>query len=72
MASGVKLVLEFEDSNGENIVFTFPYAKSNATTSNVKALMNSIITNGDIFNHVPVKAKSAKTMTTSENIFNLE
>ena len=72
MASGTKLVCTFKTSNDKTISMTFNYAKSNATTANVKTLMNTIIANGAIFANVPVYSISAKTQTTSENEFNLD
>ena len=71
MATGTRLELEFADNNNNSIFFTINYAKSNATTENVKALINAIINNGDIFALVPVTAKSAKIITTTENDYNI-
>ena len=71
MAAGVKLVCTFVTSNGGTEVFTFNYAEPGARTSDVKALMNAIIANGEIFAKVPVAAKDARTVTTSENEYNL-
>ncbi len=67
MFPGVILELVFKDAEDKDIIFWFNYAKQTATFANVKALMNSIIENGDIFNHVPVKIESAKTITTTYN-----
>lgn len=53
LATGNRLELEFADSNN-SIFFIINCAKSNATAEKVKALMNSIITNRDIFANVPV------------------
>ena len=64
--AGCKLVMTFVDANGANRDFTFNYAKSNASTANVKALANGIITNGSIFENVPVSVKTAKLVVTSE------
>ena len=72
MAEGTRLVLGFETNTGSNVVFTYSYAKPSATLANVKALMNGIIANGSIFTKVPATAKSAKTITTSENVYDLE
>ena len=71
MAAGTKLVCTFVTSDGSSETFTFNYAKPGATTANVKALMNTIIANGEIFAKVPVTAKDARTITTSENEYNL-
>ena len=71
MASGTKLVLEFGTSNGGITTFSFNYAKPSTTTANVKALMNGIISNGDIFANVPATMKSAKLVTTNESAYDL-
>ena len=60
MASGCKLVITFIDTTSMERDFTFNYAKSSATVENIKALAQGIITNGSIFEHVPVSAKIAK------------
>ena len=70
MASS-RIVMVFADANGANVTFSYSYAKSNPSTSNVKNLVNGLITNGDIFVHPPVSAKSAKVVITSENVVNL-
>ena len=72
MASGVKLVLKFEDSNGKDVIFSFPYANPSASRTQVKALMNGIITNGSIFEHVPVEKKSAKLVTTTQTAVDVD
>ena len=61
-----KLVITFVDADNANRDFTFNYAKSNASTANIKALANGLITNGSIFEHVPVTAKTAKLVVTNE------
>ena len=71
MASGTKLVLGFETSSGKSITLSYNYAKPSATTANVKALMNGIIANGEIFANVPATMKSAKEVTTSESVYDL-
>ena len=71
MAAGTKLICTFETSSGSTTSFTFSYAKPGATLANVKALMSAITTNGSIFGNVPVTAKSAKTVTTAENEYDL-
>lgn len=71
MAEGTKLVLGFESSSGKSITLTYKYAKPSATLANVRALMNGIISNGSIFDSVPATSKSAKTVTTSENVYDL-
>ncbi len=71
MASGVKLVLGFETAAGKSMTLTYNYAKPSATTAQVKALMNGIITNGSIFAAVPATAKSATQVVTEENSYDL-
>ena len=71
MAEGTKLVLEFQDANGKNIFFMFNYAKPSTSLANINSLMQAIINNGSIFKRVPVTAKSAKTVTTSENTYDI-
>ena len=64
--AGCKLVITFVDADSANRDFAFNYAKSNATTANIKALAQGIITNGSIFENVPVSATTAKLVVTSE------
>ncbi len=71
MASGVKLVLGFETAEGKSMKLTYNHANPSATTAQVKALLNGIITNGSIFAAVPVTAKSATQVTTSESEYDL-
>lgn len=71
MAEGTKLVLGFENGSGHAVSISYSYAKPSATLANVKSLMNGIIANGSIFENVPVTAKSAKTVTTTENVYDL-
>lgn len=72
MAAGTKLVLTFTTSAGRTTTHTYNYADPGATTSAVKTLCNTIITNGSIYENVPVAVKSAKTVTTSENEYDLD
>lgn len=71
MAAGTRLELTFNNSAGKKIIFSFNYAKPAVSTANVKALMNSIITNGSIFTSVPTEAVSAKCVTVTENEYDL-
>ncbi|MBQ7150921.1 MAG: DUF2922 domain-containing protein [Synergistaceae bacterium] len=72
MATTNKLVLAFEGSNGKEVSFTYSYADPEVESATVKALVNGIIANGEIFDNPPVKAKSAKIVTTTESYFNLD
>lgn len=69
--NGTKLVLTFLDASGNDVVFTFDYANSVADVEDVKALMSGIITNGSIFQNVPVTAKAAKTVTVTSYVYDL-
>lgn len=60
------LVLEFE-SSGTNVKFSYKYADTNTTTQEIKTLMQTLITNGVIFENPPLVAKSAKIVTTTES-----
>ena len=71
MAAGTKLVLGFETSAGRSMTLTYSHAQPSAGLANVKALMNGIIANGSIFVNVPAEAKSAKEVTTTENVYDL-
>ena len=68
-----RLVLEFYDSNRGTITMTYNHAEESEDirTADVRALVNAIITNGSIFQSVPVSAKSAKLVMTSESEFQL-
>lgn len=70
MAAGTKLQITFDTMSGSKTA-TFNYAKPGATEAAVKALAQTIITNGDIFANPPIRATAAKTVTTSENEYDL-
>ena len=61
-----KLVIELADANNETTKYSYSYADGEVTTSRVKSLVNALITNGSIFEKVPVAAKSAKLVVTTE------
>lgn len=66
-----KLVLKFGTLSGEK-TWSFNNVKSDLGTSSVKSLMQTMITNGSIYAAPPMTARSAKLVTTSEDIFDLE
>lgn len=70
MAEGTRLQLQFETMSGVK-TWSFNYAKASPTLANVKALMQAMIANGEIYKTPPLVAYSAKTVTTSENEFDL-
>lgn len=70
MAEGTRLQIKFETMAGLK-TWNINYAKPSMNTADVKALMNGMIQNGSIFEYPPIRAYSAKTITTSENEFDL-
>ena len=66
MAAGSTLVITFVDAYSTERNFSFKYAKPAATAANIRLAAQTIIANGSIFTHVPVTAKSAKLVTTTE------
>lgn len=72
MANVSKLVYEFATMDGETVTMSYNYAKADVTVSAVKTLANALVNNGDIFAKVPVAAKSAKIVTTSESEYDLD
>ena len=71
MALGTKFIATFLDANGDDVVFVFDYADRSADETDVKNFMAGVITNGSIFQNVPVTAKSAKMVTTTETAYDL-
>ena len=71
MAATSKLVLEFEGT-GKTVTFSYKYADPNTTTATIKTLMTGLITNGSIFANPPLRAKSAKIVTTQESSYILD
>lgn len=72
MASGTKLVLEFLGADGKTKQFSFAEAKSTATATQVKNLMEKMIDNTDVYANELVSIKGAKTVTTSESVYDLQ
>ena len=66
MAAGVKLVTTFKNASGNTVSFTHNYVASDAEMSDIRAFVAGIITNGAIFENVPVTAVGAKLVTTTE------
>lgn len=60
-----KLVLKFADAESKEISHSFSNADKNAQPTNVKALANGMVANGDIYTRVPVTVKSASIVTTT-------
>ena len=66
-----KLVIVLTGSNGEDVRFSYNYAKSNVSEQNVKALANALVANGSVFSNPPVKAKSAKLVVQTDTEYNV-
>ena len=73
MAAGTKLVIQYETSDGGSVTHTWNYAKPGATKANVQALITATTssTNRVIFQKVPIAVKSAKLVTTTESVYDL-
>lgn len=71
MAAGTKLVITCNKTGGGTTTFSYNYAKSNASTANVTALCQFLINNKQYFQADLDSIKEAKTVTTSENVFDL-
>jgi hypothetical protein len=56
MATSLKLVF---DGSDKKISMTFPYANASATAAQVKALMQGIVVNGDIYADPPLALSKA-------------
>lgn len=70
MASGTKLIFRFGTTSGEKN-FTYNYGDDDASSANIKAAMQAMITNGAIFKYPPLTAISAKYVITTEGEFDL-
>ena len=63
-ANGTDLRIRFADASEDEFDVRFPYANASADPDDVKALADGIVTNGTIFEQVPVTAISADLITT--------
>lgn len=66
MAAGSVLKIVYNTAEGNTVTHSWRYANADATQNNVNTLINTTITNGSIFAKVPVSAKSAQMVTTTE------
>lgn len=71
MAEGTKLNIVFNTSEGTTSTYNFGYADEDMTVGQVKAVCNAMIANTDIYEETLVSAKSAKTVITSEIVYDL-
>lgn len=72
MAAGTKLNIVFNNADGGTTSYTWNYADPGATKSDVLALGAAMIANTSILASTLVSVKSAKTITTSENVYELD
>lgn len=70
MASGVALKLTFDTMRGSK-TWTYKYAKTSATAADVKAAGQAMITNGSVYEYVPVKLTKAVQVVTEESTYDL-
>lgn len=72
MAAGTTLKMTFACASGNEKTISLRRASSQATSTNIKALMNSIIANGDlIWTDAPTSLRSAVLQTVSETAIDL-
>lgn len=71
MAITYKLQLKFGTGSGEK-TWSFSCAKQSPPAASVKALMNTMITNGSIYKFPPLEMHSATIVTTTENSISLD
>lgn len=70
--AGTKLHLKFLSASGNTITMSFGYSKEEPRKSDIVALIDVIIQNGEIFKNVPVSVKRAYTETTQQFEFDLD
>lgn len=72
MAAGTTLKMTFACASGNDRTINLKRASSQATSANIKALMNGIITNGNlIWTDAPTSLRSAVLQTVSETAVDL-
>ena len=71
MAAGSKIVIQYATTGGENVNHTWNYANPAVSNAAVQALTQTTIASAEIFDKVPVLAKSAKIVTTTESEIDL-
>lgn len=65
-----KLVMTMYTEEGEKN-FSYNYADPEATTANVKALGQALVTNGAFFMNPPTDIKAAKIVTTTTSEYDI-
>lgn len=72
MAEGTQLVFEFADADAHSVFFVFPYGDDDASSADITAAANAIISNGSIFQNPPVRLKSVKAIISTECEYDLD
>ena len=70
MATRLKLV--FSGAGEKKVTMLFPYARSSATGAEVKALMQGIVADGNIYDDVPKGIVGAEFLDSTSTPVNLE
>lgn len=70
MASGTAIKMKFDTMRGSK-TWTYNNAKASATAEQVKAAAQAMITNGSVYEAVPIKLVSAVQVVTSETAYDL-
>ena len=72
MANSMKLVMTLKCEDGKEHDFSWKYAQEAPRTSDANALAQALITNGSIFENVPVEATAAKVVITTEEEIDID
>ena len=64
MATTTKVQLNFTKENGNSMSLSFANARQDVSNANIKTLGQAIVTNGSIYENVPVALRSAQIITT--------
>lgn len=64
MATTTKIQLNFAKENGNSMSLSFANARMDVSNANIKTLGQTIVTNGAIYENVPVALRSAQIITT--------
>lgn len=67
-----KLKCVFLNAGGDDIIKNVPYVDDEEMTdATVKAFTDAVVANGSIFTDVPISAKSASIITTTETEYDI-
>lgn len=71
MATTARLEMKFIDSSGEKFTQNMAYCDPEVNDAKVKALMQGIVANGEIFERTPTAISSAQTVVTERTAIDL-